>query len=81
MILSLCRNERLTICHIAYVPVVASGSNALIIHYTDNNRIMKDGELVLVDAGCELHGYASDISAPGSPYAASRGLLTSAMSY
>ncbi|KIK07614.1 hypothetical protein K443DRAFT_2165 [Laccaria amethystina LaAM-08-1] len=46
----------------AYVPVVASGANALIIHYTANNHLIEDGELVLVDAGCEYNGYASDIT-------------------
>ncbi|KAG8967841.1 hypothetical protein FRC03_009244 [Tulasnella sp. 419] len=46
----------------AYVPVVASGPNALIIHYTANDQVLEDGEMVLVDAGCELHGYASDIT-------------------
>lgn len=49
----------------AYVPVVASGANALIIHYTRNNMVLGDDELVLIDAGCEYNGYASDIS--GSP--------------
>ncbi|KAG9125178.1 hypothetical protein FRC07_008655 [Ceratobasidium sp. 392] len=46
----------------AYVPVVASGSNALIIHYTNNDCLLKEGELVLMDAGCEFNGYASDIT-------------------
>ncbi|KAF7301306.1 Methionine aminopeptidase [Mycena indigotica] len=46
----------------AYVPVVASGANALIIHYTSNNHLVQENELVLIDAGCELHGYASDIT-------------------
>ncbi|KAI0699804.1 peptidase M24 [Cytidiella melzeri] len=46
----------------AYVPVVASGANALIIHYTSNNQVLRDGELVLIDAGCEYNGYASDIT-------------------
>ncbi|KAF5322673.1 hypothetical protein D9619_001139 [Psilocybe cf. subviscida] len=51
----------------AYVPVVASGSmwnrpNSLILHYTNNNHIIQDGELVLIDAGCEYNGYASDIT-------------------
>lgn len=35
----------------AYVPVVASGANGLVIHYTVNDCVMKDGELVLIDAG------------------------------
>ncbi|TFK56263.1 peptidase M24 [Heliocybe sulcata] len=46
----------------AYVPVVASGANGLIIHYTTNDHIVRDGEMVLVDAGCEYNGYASDIT-------------------
>ncbi|KAF9449565.1 peptidase M24 [Macrolepiota fuliginosa MF-IS2] len=46
----------------AYVPVVASGPNALIIHYTENNHLLQDDELVLMDAGCEFNGYASDIT-------------------
>ncbi|TDL29014.1 peptidase M24 [Rickenella mellea] len=46
----------------AYVPVVASGPNALVIHYTSNNHLVRDGELVLMDAGCEYNGYASDIT-------------------
>lgn len=46
----------------AYVPVVASGANALIIHYTSNNHLIRDGEVLLIDAGCEYNGYASDIT-------------------
>lgn len=46
----------------AYVPVVASGANSLVIHYTSNDMLVEDGELVLIDAGCELHSYASDIT-------------------
>ncbi|KAI0301929.1 peptidase M24 [Multifurca ochricompacta] len=46
----------------AYVPVIASGENALIIHYTRNDHLLRDGELVLMDAGGEYNGYASDIS-------------------
>ncbi|CAE6439713.1 unnamed protein product [Rhizoctonia solani] len=46
----------------AYVPVVAGGKNALAIHYTNNDCRLKEGELVLMDAGCELDGYASDIT-------------------
>nr|GAT46177.1 methionine aminopeptidase [Mycena chlorophos] len=45
----------------AYVPVVASGANALIIHYTSNNQLLQNNELVLIDAGCEFNSYASDI--------------------
>jgi len=46
----------------AYVPVCASGQQALTIHYLENNRPIKQGETVLLDAGCELGGYASDIT-------------------
>ncbi|WP_256077899.1 Xaa-Pro aminopeptidase [Massilia sp. YIM B04103] len=46
----------------AYTPIVASGENACILHYNSNARQTADGELVLIDAGCELDGYASDIT-------------------
>ena len=46
----------------AYWPIVAGGANACVLHYRDNNAPMRDGELLLVDAGCELDGYASDIT-------------------
>ncbi|EPQ28053.1 uncharacterized protein PFL1_04380 [Pseudozyma flocculosa PF-1] len=46
----------------AYVPVVAAGSNALTIHYINNDRLVGDADLVCIDAGCELDGYASDIT-------------------
>ncbi|CAN7175313.1 aminopeptidase P N-terminal domain-containing protein [Massilia sp. LjRoot122] len=46
----------------AYTPIVASGANACVLHYNQNNRQCREGELVLVDAGCELDGYASDIT-------------------
>jgi Xaa-Pro aminopeptidase len=46
----------------AYPPIVASGANACVLHYVDNNRQMRDGDLLLIDAGCELDGYASDIT-------------------
>jgi Xaa-Pro aminopeptidase len=46
----------------AYTPIVASGPNACVLHYNVNDRLMQDGDLVLIDAGCELNGYASDIT-------------------
>jgi Xaa-Pro aminopeptidase len=46
----------------AYTPIVASGANACVLHYNANNRQALDGELVLIDAGCELDSYASDIT-------------------
>jgi Xaa-Pro aminopeptidase len=46
----------------AYEPIVGSGVNATILHYRKNNRVMEDGELLLIDAGCELDYYASDVT-------------------
>ena len=46
----------------AYSSIVASGPNACILHYGENNRRMQHGELLLIDAGCEIEGYASDIT-------------------
>ena len=46
----------------AYPSIVASGPNACVLHYVENRRQMHAGELLLIDAGCELDGYASDIT-------------------
>jgi len=46
----------------AYWPIVACGANACVLHYTKNDSPLRPDELVLVDAGCELDGYASDIT-------------------
>lgn len=46
----------------AYTSIVAGGKNACVLHYIENNSILNDGELLLIDAGCELDGYASDIT-------------------
>jgi Xaa-Pro aminopeptidase len=46
----------------AYPSNVASGPNACILHYTENNRRMEDGDLLLIDAGCEYSYYAADIT-------------------
>lgn len=46
----------------AYVPVVAGGENALSIHYTSNNSLFKEGDMVLVDAGGHYGGYVTDIT-------------------
>ena len=46
----------------AYPLIVAAGANACVLHYSANNRQVRDGELVLVDAGCEFDGYAADIT-------------------
>jgi Xaa-Pro aminopeptidase len=47
---------------VAYSSIVASGPNACVLHYRENNRQMNDGDLLLIDAGCEYQGYASDIT-------------------
>ncbi|MEO8486473.1 MAG: aminopeptidase P family protein, partial [Betaproteobacteria bacterium] len=47
---------------VAYPSIVASGPNACVLHYRDNDRQMLDGDLLLIDAGCEYRGYASDIT-------------------
>ena len=46
----------------SFPSIVGGGSNATILHYKTNNCIIRDGDLVLVDAGCEISGYASDIT-------------------
>jgi len=46
----------------AYSSIVGSGANACVLHYTENNAKLRDGDLVLVDAGCELDCYASDVT-------------------
>ena len=46
----------------AYGSIVAAGANACILHYRADAASIRDGELVLIDAGCELDGYASDIT-------------------
>jgi Xaa-Pro aminopeptidase len=48
--------------HPAYGTIVGAGDNACILHYTENNQGLKYGDLVLIDAGCEWQGYASDIT-------------------
>ena len=46
----------------SYNSIVAGGSNACILHYTENDRPLNDGDLVLIDAGCEFAMYAGDIT-------------------
>lgn len=46
----------------AYTSIVAGGANACTLHYNANNAQLRDGDLLLIDAGCELDGYASDIT-------------------
>ena len=46
----------------SYWPIVAGGANATVLHYVSNDAPLRDGDLLLIDAGCELDGYASDIT-------------------
>ena len=46
----------------AYTSIVAGGANACVLHYVENNAALHAGDLLLIDAGCELDGYASDIT-------------------
>ncbi len=48
--------------HPAYTSIVAGGANACTLHYVGNDARLKEGDLLLIDAGCELEGYASDIT-------------------
>ena len=46
----------------SYNPIVAGGANACVLHYVDNDKLLAEHALVLIDAGCELEGYAADIT-------------------
>ena len=46
----------------AYPPIVAGGANACILHYVGNSQSLRDGDLLLIDAGCEADSYAADIT-------------------
>jgi Xaa-Pro aminopeptidase len=46
----------------AYTPIAAGGANACVLHYVSNNQLLQNNTLVLIDAGCEVEGYASDIT-------------------
>ncbi len=48
--------------HPAYASIVAGGDNANILHYTDNSDLLRNNDLLLIDAGAELSGYAADIT-------------------
>ena len=47
---------------VAYNSIIGGGENATILHYVENNMPLKNGDLLLIDAGCEYKGYASDIT-------------------
>lgn len=46
----------------AYTPIVAGGARACVLHYVANDAVLEEGSLLLIDAGCELDGYAADIT-------------------
>ncbi len=46
----------------AYTPIIASGYNACVLHYITNDQICRDGDVILMDFGCEYGGYASDLT-------------------
>ena len=46
----------------AYTPIIASGKNACVLHYTENNQQCKDGDVILIDVGAEYANYASDMT-------------------
>ena len=46
----------------SYNPIVAGGKNGCILHYVENDQLLNDGDLLLIDAGCELNYYASDVT-------------------
>jgi len=47
---------------LSYQPIVGGGANACVMHYRDNDQPLRDGELLLLDAGCEHDYYASDVT-------------------
>jgi len=47
---------------ISYLPIVGGGANGCILHYHENESLLQDGDLLLIDAGCEYQNYASDIT-------------------
>ncbi len=47
---------------VSYSPIVGGGANSCTLHYVNNNAVLDDGDLVLIDAGCELDYYASDVT-------------------
>jgi Xaa-Pro aminopeptidase len=49
-------------CEPSYLPIVGGGGNACVLHYISNKDVLNDGDLLLIDAGAEYDGYASDIT-------------------
>lgn len=46
----------------AYYPIIASGASACVLHYTENNKVCKDGDVILLDFGAEYANYAADLT-------------------
>ena len=46
----------------AYTPIIAGGANACVLHYIDNNQVLKDGEMLLLDVACEYGGWNADMT-------------------
>lgn len=46
----------------AYYPIIASGPSSCVLHYNDNNKILREGDVLLMDFGCEYANYASDLT-------------------
>ncbi len=49
-------------CEVSYIPIVGGGANACVLHYISNRDKLHDGDMLLIDAGAEYDGYASDIT-------------------
>lgn len=49
-------------CETSYYPIVGGGANGCILHYHENDAVLRDGDLLLIDAGCEVGCYASDVT-------------------
>lgn len=49
-------------CEASYIPIVGGGANGCVLHYITNRDLLKDGDMLLIDAGAEYDGYASDIT-------------------
>ena len=58
----LVRTFTLNQCEASYIPIVGGGANACVLHYISNRDTLNDGDLLLIDAGAEYDGYASDIT-------------------
>src|SRR5690625_6206109 len=54
--------QKLGLLHAAYSGIHAGGRNSAILHYSENNQKIEDGDLYLIDAGYEYEGYASDVT-------------------